>query len=67
MSLPPAVVGQVEQLQLPDVRRPERMPSWPEWVVSHIASLQIEVQPNPKTGKWRPVPTLPANSDGSGT
>jgi hypothetical protein len=62
VSLPPAVVGQVEQLQLPDVLRPERMPSWPAWVASHIGLLKIDEQPDPKTGRYRPIPTLPASS-----
>lgn len=62
MSLPPAVVDPIEQLQMPDVRRPARMPCWPAWAASHIALLRTETQPDPKTGKWRGVPTLPANS-----
>jgi hypothetical protein len=62
MSLPPAVVGQVEPLQLPDVRRPEQMPCLPVWAASHIALLRTEAQPDPNTGKWREVPTLPKNS-----
>lgn len=60
----PATIGtdRLEQLQLPDVRRPERMPSLPAWVASRIDSLRTETQPDPKTDKWRRVPTLPANS-----
>gem|GEM_PF-2514586 len=59
----PAVLGsgQPDRLQLPDVRRPERMPSLPEWVASRIASLRDEAQPD-RTGRWRQVATLPASS-----
>jgi hypothetical protein len=52
----------VEQLQLPDVHRLEQMPSWPAWAALLIDLLRTETQPDLKTGKWRPVPTLPANS-----
>jgi hypothetical protein len=62
MAHPPAVVGQVEPLQLPDVRRLEQMPSWPVWVASRIGLLRTEAQPDPTTGRWREVPTLPKNS-----
>jgi hypothetical protein len=48
-----------EGLQLPDVRRPGRMPSWPAWVASRLASLKAEWQPDAK-GKYREIPTLPA-------
>ena len=47
-----------ERLLLPDVRRPERMPSLPGWAGSRIASLNDEVQPD-QTGTWRQVPTIP--------
>jgi hypothetical protein len=50
-----------ERLQLPDVRRPERMPSLPAWVALRIDSLKVECQPDKKTGKWREMPTLPAS------
>src|SRR5437763_15035954 len=53
-SVPP------HDLQLPDVRRPERMPCLPEWAASRIASLREEAQPH-ATGKWRQVVTLPTN------
>ena len=56
-----AVPVTIERLQLPDVRRPERMPSLPAWVTSRVASLKIEMQPDPQTRKWRNAPTLPAN------
>jgi hypothetical protein len=61
MSLPPAVVEQLDQLQLPDVRRLERMPCLPAWVASRIACGKIETQPDRTTGKWREVLTLPTN------
>ncbi len=60
MSLPAPIAYPSEELQLPDVRRLERMPSWPAWVASRIASLRTEVQPD-KTGKWRATSTLPAS------
>jgi hypothetical protein len=50
-----------EQLQLPNVRRAELMPSLPAWVASRIASLKLEIQPSPGNGKWRQVWTLPEN------
>src|SRR6267378_3257776 len=58
----PAPLGSIhpDRFQLPDVRRPERMPSLPEWVASRIALLKDEVQPD-QTRKWRQVPTIPAN------
>ena len=62
MDLPASLEAYpVEPLQLPDVRRLERMPSLPAWVASRIASLKTELQPDPTTGKRRNVPTLPAD------
>lgn len=57
----PVEAGWPEPLQLPDVRRLERMPSLPAWVGSRIGSLKTETQPDPLTGKWRATPTLPSN------
>jgi hypothetical protein len=51
----------VERIQLPDLRRPERMPCLPAWVALRVASMKDEHQPDPATGKRRMVPTLPAN------
>jgi hypothetical protein len=48
-----------DHLQLPDVRRPDRMPSLPEWVASRVASLKNETQPD-RTGRWRQIPTIPS-------
>ncbi len=50
-----------EHLQVPDVRRLERMPSLPVWVASRIDSLKVEIQFEKKTGKWRETPTLPVS------
>jgi hypothetical protein len=48
-------------IPVPDLRRPERMPSLPAWVASRVASIKDEVQPDPVTGKHRSAPTLPLN------
>jgi hypothetical protein len=48
-------------LNLPDVRQLAQMPSWPAWVSSRLASIKEESQPDRTTGKYRTVPTLPAN------
>lgn len=48
-----------EPFRMPDVRRPDKMPSLPVWVASRLAAAQREMQPDPVTGKWRMVLTLP--------
>src|SRR5437016_4366442 len=53
--------GASERLQLPDVRRLERMPSLPEWVASRIALITDECQRS-REGKWCSVPTLPSHT-----
>lgn len=50
-----------EPIPLPDVRRPDRMPSLPAWAASRIASMKDEHQRSTIDGKYRLVPTLPAN------
>lgn len=50
-----------ETISLPDVRRPDRMPSWPVWVASRIASIKDECQPSLSDGKYRTMPTLPSS------
>ena len=45
--------------QLPDLRRPARMPSCPAWVKMRLAFLKYDHQSN-STGKYRQVPTMPA-------
>ena len=57
----PLALGAPDRLQLPDVRRPERMPSLPGWVASRIASLRDEGRRD-QSGRWRQIPTIPANS-----
>ena len=57
-----APLEELVRLQLPDLRNPARMPSWPAWLVSRLAVLRNEAQPDPITGKWREVATLPASS-----
>lgn len=50
-----------EPLRLPELRQDGQMPFWPAWVASRIASLKHEQQPDPETGTWRTVTTLPGN------
>jgi hypothetical protein len=62
MTLPTTITeDHIEPIQLPDVRRPEQMPSWPEWVASRIGSITIEPRPDKRTGRWRDVATLPVS------
>lgn len=53
----------VEPLQLPDLRRPERMPSLPAWVASRNAALRENFQVDPATGSFRDLMTLPEGMD----
>lgn len=48
-----------EPLALPDLRRPERMPSLPAWVASRSAALAENLQVDPATGSFRDMLTLP--------
>lgn len=48
----------IEPLKLPDLARPDRMPSLPEWVASRLASVS-EAQQKDASGKHRAVMTLP--------
>jgi hypothetical protein len=57
----PATINSIERIQLPDVRRPDKMPCLPAWVASRVESMKDERQPHPETGKHRTVPTLPLN------
>jgi hypothetical protein len=50
-----------EPISLPDVRRLDRMPFWPAWVASRVALMKDERQTSTVDGKYRTVPTLPAN------
>ena len=61
MAATPARVQRLEPIRLPDLARSGAMPSLPEWVASRIAALRIDTQPDPLTGKWRRLQTLPAN------
>jgi hypothetical protein len=49
---------QIEPLKLPDLARPDRMPSLPAWVASRLELLS-EVHQNDGTGKHRTMTTLP--------
>jgi hypothetical protein len=57
----PSVTPGPEQFNLPDVNRVGPMPSLPAWVASRIASLQIDLQRNPETGRYEQMPLLPAS------
>jgi FAD/FMN-containing dehydrogenase len=46
---------------MPDCQRLELMPSLPVWVGSRIDLLKEEMQREAGSGKWRWIPTLPAN------
>lgn len=61
MALPAIRAIGPEPIQLPDVLRLDRMPSLPAWVASRVASMKDEQQPTQADGKWRTLPTLPAN------
>lgn len=61
MDLPTTIAADGLGLILPDVQQLARMPCWPEWVSSRLVSIKDENQPDPKTGKYRRIPTLPAN------
>lgn len=50
----------IEPIPLPDQTRPARMPSLPAWVALRLVSAVPAVQPDPQTGKYREVLTLPA-------
>lgn len=61
MALLTMGVAAPEHLPLPDVRRLDRMPSWPAWVASRIESVKDECQPWGADRRYRTVPTLPSN------
>jgi hypothetical protein len=50
-----------EPIPLPDVRHLDRMPSLPAWVASRVGSMRDETQRSTVDGKYRNLPTLPAN------
>lgn len=51
-------IATIEPLMLPDLRRPERMPSLPAWVASRASALDMNLQPD-ASGTFRDVVTLP--------
>ena len=61
MALPAIRATGPEQIQLPDVRRLDQMPSLPAWLASRVESMKDECQPALADGKYRDIPTLPAN------
>ena len=62
MAAAPTLVERLEPFRLLDLARPGPMPSLPGWVASRIAALRTDMQPDPATGKWRPIQVLPLNS-----
>lgn len=61
MALPAIRAIGPEPISLPDVRRLDRMPSLPAWVASRLALMKDEPQRSIADGRYRTVPTLPAN------
>ena len=61
MALPAIGAKAPERITLPDVRRLDRMPSLPAWVASRVGSMTDERQRSMADGKYRTLPTLPAN------
>src|SRR4051812_35062093 len=57
----PSVTPSRESFKLPDVRRPELMPSLPAWIASRVGALQTVNQRNPNSGKWEDMWTLPVS------
>ena len=55
-------LANIEPLQLPDLKRPERMPSLPAWVASRSAALATNLQPDAR-GTFRDMVTLPAGTE----
>lgn len=51
-----------DPIPVPDQRRPEMMPSWPEWLTSRVDAVRLVQQPDPTTGRYRSVMTLPKSS-----
>jgi hypothetical protein len=49
----------IEPIPLPDMRRPDKMPSLPAWVVSRLECVSEETQKD-ASGNYRTVPVLPA-------
>lgn len=56
-------IAKIEPLQLPNLRRPERMPSLPAWVESRNAALDENLQVDPATGSFKDMLTLPEGMD----
>jgi hypothetical protein len=59
MSLRKGLMQAPDPIPLPDYQRPDRMPSFPAWLASRVASINDVVQPDQITGKHRLAPTLP--------
>lgn len=61
MALPAIGAKAPDQIPLPDVRRLDRMQSLPGWVASRVGSMKDEYQKSVTDGRYRTIPTLPAN------
>ncbi|OKO70915.1 hypothetical protein [Bradyrhizobium sp. NAS96.2] len=48
-------------IPLPNVRKLDQMPSWPEWVDLRVRSMKDECQRALVDGKYRTLPTLPVD------
>ena len=49
----------IEPIQIPDLRKPTAMPSWPGWLVTQRAAAKVNLQPN--GAHFADVMTLPPN------
>jgi hypothetical protein len=49
----------IEPIQLPDVRRPAKLSTLPQWLEARLTVLRREIQPDPATGQHREAPVLP--------
>ena len=52
-------IAVIEPIQIPDLRKPTAMPSWPEWLVTQRAAARPNLQPHGE--RFADVMTLPPN------
>ncbi|PSO19496.1 hypothetical protein [Bradyrhizobium sp. MOS003] len=53
--------SRIDPVQLPDLHDLDRMPSWPAWVSSRLASIKVVDQKSVKHGRYGNIQTLPHN------